>query len=132
MIIWAVPCLFFTGIVYLIDFLLRRKKWADNTQSEKNGLILTFLMSFPYLICSAYGIFMGIVGPSHDGELMRKLYEILLVVGGATFAVCLLATISSLVLRKLGKSVAANWSLLIGLFYCVAVLAASFLIQGGL
>ena len=132
MLIWAVPCLLFTGIVYAIDFLLRRKKWTDNTQSEKNGLILTLLVSFPYLICSAYGFFMGIVGPARDGELMRKLYEILLVVGGATFAVCLFATIASLVLRKMGKSVAANWSLLIGFFYCLAMLAASFLIQGSL
>ena len=130
MIIWSVPCLFFTGLVLLIDFIARRKKWGENTKSEKNGLILTLAVSFPYIFCSVYGILFGIIGPNGDSPFMKALYNIVLLGGKGTFFVCLIATIASLVLRKRGKSGASNRALVIGLLYCAVMTGASFLVQG--
>ena len=125
---WIGVCLFFTGIVVLIDYILRRKKWSENSRSEKNGLALTLLASFPFILCSAYGILLGIVGPSGKSSFMIGLYNVVLIAGKATFLVCLGVTIASLVLRKIGKARAANWALVMGLCYCVVFLGVSFLV----
>ena len=126
--IWSVPCLFFTGIVLLIDFIVRRKKWSENAKSEKTGLVLTLLVSFPYVFCSVYGVFFGILGPRSDSPFMKALYNIVLIGGTGTVFVCIIATIASLVLRKLGNAAAANRSLLLGLLYCAVMTGASFLV----
>ena len=126
--IWSVPALVFTGIVCLIDFILRRKKWNENTKSEKNSLILTLVVSAPYLICSAYGMFLGIVGPGGSSPFRLALYEVVLFAGMATWIVCLLATVASIVLRKMGRIKACNRSLVIGLVYCAVMFAVSLLV----
>ena len=128
MIIWIVPTLFFAGIVLLIDFITRRKKWHENSKTEKIGLILTLLVSFPYIFCSAYGSLFGIVGPQGASSLMATLHEIVVLGGQGIVFVCLAATIASLVLRKMGKALASNWSLMIGLLYCAVITGVSFLV----
>ena len=128
MIIWSVPTLIFAGVVLLIDFLLRRKKWSENTKSEKIGLVLTLGVSFPYIFCSAYGLLFGILGPQGTSSLMVTLHEIVVLGGQGIAWVCLAATIASLVLRRQGKAVASNWSLVIGLLYCAVITGVSFLV----
>lgn len=128
MIIWIVPTLIFAGVVLLIDFIMRRKKWGKNTKSEKIGIIMTLVMSFPYIFCSIYGALFGIVGPQGTSSLVNILHEIVVWGGKGVMFVCLAAMIVSLVLRKLGKAVASNWSLLIGFFYCAVITGVSFLV----
>ena len=48
MIIWIVPTLIFAGIVLLADFILRRRKWKENTKAEKAGLVLALLIGLLY------------------------------------------------------------------------------------
>ncbi len=126
--IWSVPTLFFAGAVLLIDFIARRKKWCENTKTEKIGLVLTLLVAFPYIFCSIYGSLFGIVGPRGASSLMITLHEIAVLGGQGIVFVCLAATIASLVLRKRGKATASNWALLIGLFYCAVITGVSFLV----
>ena len=128
MIIWIVPTLFFAGVVLLVDFIARRKKWHENSKTEKNGLILTLLVSFPYIFCSIYGALFGILGPRGTTSLMITLHEIVVLGGQGIVFVCLAATIASLVFRKMGKALASNWSLMIGLFYCAVITGVSFLV----
>lgn len=40
MIVWSVPTLFFAGVVLLIDYIIRRRKWSENTGAEKTSLVL--------------------------------------------------------------------------------------------
>ena len=128
MIIWIVPTLFFAGVILLIDFIARRKKWHENTKSEKTGLVLTLLVSFPYVFCSIYGSLIGIVGPQGESSLMIALHEIVVLGGVGIVFVCFAATVASLVFRGRGKAAASNWSLLIGLLYCAVITGMSFLV----
>ena len=128
MIIWSVPTLIFAGVVLLFDFILRRKKWNENTKTEKIGLILTLLVSFPYIFCSIYGSLFGIVGAQGTSSLMIALHEIVVLGGKGVVFVCLAAAIASLVLRRLGRAVESNWSLVIGLLYCAVITGGSFLV----
>lgn len=128
MIIWIVPTLFFAGVVLLIDFIVRRKKWHENTKTEKTGLVLTLLVSFPYIFCSIYGSLFGIGGPQGASSLMIALHEIVVLGGQSIFWVCLAATIASLVLRRREKAAASNWSLMIGFLYCAVITGVSFLV----
>ena len=126
--IWCVPSLCFTGVVLLIDFIVRRKKWSENTKSEKIGLALTLLVSFPYIFCSIYGYLFRILGARRNSPLMKALYEIAVAAGVGTVFVCIIATIASLVLRKKGKAAASNRVLLLGLLYCAVMTAVSFFV----
>ena len=126
MLIWCVPTLFFAGIVFLLDFIVRRKKWNENSKEEKKGLLLTLLVSFPYIFCSIYGWLLGIVGPRGSSPFMVLLHEAALAAGTGTVFVCIAATLASLILRKRGNAVASNRALLMGLFYCAAMTALGF------
>ena len=128
MAVWSIPTLAFAGIVFLIDFIMRRKKWSENTKTEQIGLILTLLVSFPYMFSSAYGLLFGIVGPQGTSPFMLTLYEIVVLGGKGIVFVCLAATVASLILRKCGKATASNWSLVIGLLYCAVITGATFLV----
>ena len=125
MLIWCAPTLCLAAVVLLIDFVLRRKKWSENTKSEKNGLILTLVVSFPYIFCSIYGRLMGLVDPRGKGALTDLIFEVLLVAGKGTIFVCLAALVASLVLRRQGKAVASNRVLLGGLLYCAVLIGTS-------
>ena len=90
MIIWIVPTLLLAGAVLLIDFILRRRKWGENTKTEKTGLILTLLVSFPYIFCSIYGSLFGIVGPRGNTPLMTALHTIVVLGGRRGSSSCVL------------------------------------------
>ena len=128
MLIWSVPTLCLAAVVLLIDYIVRRKKWSENTKSEKTGLILTLVVSFPYIFCSIYGRLMGIVGPRGKGPVTEFLHEVLLAAGQGAIFVCIAALVASLVLRRQGKAVASNRALLAGLLYCAVMTGASFVI----
>lgn len=128
MIVWIIPTLIFAGIILLIDFIVRRKKWSQNTKTEKIGLILTVVAAFPYIFCSIYGILFGIVGAQGTSAVMAALHNIVELCGKGIVFVSFAAVIASLVLRKLGKAAASNWSLGIGLIYCAVITGVSFLV----
>ena len=128
MIIWIAPTLAFAGAVLLADFIMRRKKWNANTKTEKRGLVLTVLVSFPYIFCSIYGCLFGILGPRGSTALMIAFHKIVVLGGMGIVFVCFAATIASLVLRRLGKAGASNRVLVIGFLYCAVITGVSFLV----
>ena len=46
---WLIIAVIGAGIVFLIDYLLRRKKWTDNTKTERTSLIV-HMVSVPVYI----------------------------------------------------------------------------------
>ena len=126
--IWLVPSLLGAGIVLLIDFIVRRKKWKENTKTEKIGLILTVLFSFPYIFGSVYGVLLGILGTYSESPVEELINKVIVYGGKAIGPVCLTATIASLVLRKIGRSNVANRSLIIGFAYCMLIIGASYIL----
>ena len=89
--IWLIPTLIFAGIILLIDFIVRRKKWSQNTKTEKSGLGLTVIAAFPYIFCSAYGFLFGIVGAQGSSAVMVALHNIVgLCAKGMAFVCALL------------------------------------------
>lgn len=108
---WIIPSLLFAGIVLMIDFLVRRKKWNENTGDEKIGLVLTLLFSYPFVFGSSMGILFGNTSVNGLLELV-----IAVIVCGLP-VISLASTIAALVLRKCGKAKASNWALMIGFLY---------------
>jgi len=121
---WCVPSLIYSGIVLLIDFIFRRKTWKENTKSEKTGLLLTLLFSFPYVFSSTYGALFGLETYGY-GPFQKAIHTFVITGGFGISVVSIAATIASLILRKKGKSKASNWTLIIGFLYCALIVSAS-------
>lgn len=102
--IWLVPSFLYICIVFFIDYLIRKKRWSENTSTEKQSLIINALASFPYVFCSFLGLFLGITGVEYDSNFLNILYDIILIAGNCIGIVSLIATVASLVFRKIGKS----------------------------
>ena len=61
---WIIIALIGAGIVFLIDYIVRRKKWSDNTKAEKGSLIFiwhpwVFMYLDPFWAC--YGALQEVV-----------------------------------------------------------------------
>lgn len=99
---WIILGLFLAGLYYLVDRLVRRKKWKNNTKQEKASLIISMVCLPVYAFFSALGALIGIVagGSSPAAEL---LWMASVVVGGLFWMAALGITVASLVLRKRGK-----------------------------
>lgn len=54
---WIVITLFMAVVVFVIDYLLRRKKWNGNSKEEKISLIVNMLSVGPYTFLSVLGMF---------------------------------------------------------------------------
>ena len=59
---WIVISLIAATVVFLIDYLLRRKKWTENTKTEKVSLIVNMVSVGVYCFLSALGMLWGIAG----------------------------------------------------------------------
>lgn len=126
--IWLLPSAIYAGIVFLIDYVLRRKKWKENTRIEKQSLLMSAAASFPYTFCSAFGLLMGITANDYENEILDLIQNILLMGGNFIWLVCLLVTIASLILRKKGKEVLSKKVHYIALFYIAFILILYFII----
>ena len=121
--IWIIIGLPIAGIVFLLDYLLRRKKWKENTKGEKASLIVNMVSVVPYMIFSAFGMLMGIVGYGAETAFGIALTDIMLVMGGIFFIIAAVAVIGTFILRKFGKIKASIWINVIALAYIVLVLS---------
>lgn len=125
---WIVILLVMAIIVFVIDHLLRRKKWKDNSKEEKISLIVNMLFAGPYTFLSVLGMLWGIVGGSPQTAFGEVLYNVTLIMGANYFVVAITAVIASFILRKIGKTKASIWINIIAILYIVAVLSINYLV----
>ena len=125
---WVIILLAMAGIVFGLDYLLRRKKWKDNSKEEKISLIVNMFSVGLYIFLSALGILWGIASDSPETAFGEALYDATLMMGGTYFIVAIVAVIASFILRIIGKLKASIWTNVIALLYIVVVLAVNSLV----
>ena len=123
--IWVIILFLLAGAVFGLDYLIRRKKWVDNSREEKISLMINMFSVGPYVFLSALGLMWGIASGSPETALGEVLYDATLIMGGIYFVVAAVAAILSLVFRKKGKLKASIWINVIALVYIAAVLAVN-------
>ena len=124
---WIVILLFMAAIVFGIDYIVRRKKWKENSKGEKISLLVNMFSVGIYMFLSVVGLFWGIVGNSPESAFGEVLYDATLTMGAAYFIVAFIAVILSLVFRKIGKIKASIWTNVIAFAYILVVLAVNHL-----
>ena len=110
------------GIVFGIDYLLRRKAWKNNSKEEKTSLLINMFSAGPYVFLSVYGALLRIVPSTSETALGEVLHDITLIMGETYFVIAAVATILSFVFRKKGKVKASIWVNIIALVYLAVVL----------
>ena len=120
---WVIILFTMALIVFGVDFLLRKKKWKENSKEEKISLIVNMFSVGPYIFLSILGLLLGIVPGSPDTSFGEILYDVTLMISGTYFLVAGAAVNLSLVFRKSGKTKASIWVNVIAFLYIAAVLA---------
>ena len=120
---WVIILFTMALIVFGVDFLLRKKKWKDNSKGEKISLTVNMFSVGPYIFLSILGMLWGIVPGSPDTSFGEILYDAMLMMSGTYFLVAGAAVILSLAFRKSGKTKASIWVNVIAFLYIAAVLA---------
>ena len=124
---WIIILLLGAVIVFLLDFIFRRKKWKGNTKTEKISLLLNMFFVGIYLFASGLGLLWGITGSSADTAFGQTLYDVTLTMLGFNWVIALVATIGSFILRKKGKIKASILINVIGLGYMIVLFVISYL-----
>ena len=124
---WVIITLITAGIVFVIDYLLRRKKWKDNSKEEKISLLVNMFSVGPYIFLSALGMLWGIVPGSPKTAFGETLYDVTLTMSGIYFIIAAASAVMSFVFRKTGKVRASIWANVIALLYIAVVLAVNYL-----
>ena len=120
---WVIILFTMAVIVFGVDFLLRKKKWKENSKEEKISLIVNMFSVGPYIFLSILGMLWGIVPGSPDTSSGEILYDVTLMMSGTYFLVAGAAVILSIAFRKSGKTKASIWVNVIAFLYIAAVLA---------
>lgn len=120
---WIIILFVTAFAVFAIDYLIRRKKWKDNSKAEKISLLVNMFSVGPYVFLSFLAILWGIVPGNPESAFGKILYEATLTIGSFYFVVAIAAVILSFVFRKKGKIKASIWVNVAALLYIVAVLA---------
>ena len=126
---WIIILLVTAAIVFILDYLFRRKKWKFNSKQEKISLLVNMFSVGPYIFLSAFGLRWGIVAGSPETVFGLILYKTTLMMGATFFAVAAVAVIMSLVFRKKGKIKASIWINVIAFVYIALVLAVNSLAE---
>ena len=124
---WIIIVLVTASFVFVIDYLLRKKKWKDNSKEEKISLLINMFSVGPHIFLSALGLLWGIVAGSPDTAFGVMLYKATLTMGAAYFAVAAAAVIMSLIFRKKGRIKASIWANIIAFTYITVVLIVNYL-----
>ena len=124
---WVIILLLTAGVVFGLDYLLRRKKWKDNSKQEKISLIVNMFSVGPYIFLSVLGMLWGIASGAPETALGVTLYDATLAMAGVYFIIAAAAVILSFVFRKIGKNKASIWTNIIALSYIVVVLVVNYL-----
>jgi hypothetical protein len=122
---WIIIMLVMASIVFGLDYLVRRKKWKDNSKEEKISLIVNMISVGPYMFLSAIGMLWGIVPGSPETPLGNILYDATLTLGGIYFIIALIAVVLSFIFRIIKKPKASIWTNVIAFAYVVVVLAVN-------
>ena len=122
---WLIIAVIGAGIVFLLDYLLRRKKWADNTKTERTSLIVHMVSVPLYVFLSIFGLLWGIVAYSPDTAFGEALYDVTMTLGGYYWIAAAAAAIGSFVFRKIGKPKASIWINVIAFAYMAVLLGAN-------
>ena len=122
---WIIIMLVMASIVFGLDYLVRRKKWKENSKEEKISLIVNMVSVGPYMFLSAIGMLWGIVPGSPETPLGNILYDVTLTMGGIYFIIALVAVILSFVFRIIKKAKASIWTNVIAFAYVVVVLTVN-------
>ncbi len=101
---WISVMLVSAGIVFLLDLIVRRKKWKDNTKTEKISLLLNMFSVVIYAFSSVLGVFWGIAGGSPDTAFGKLFYDVTLKILACNGIVSIVAIVGSFILRKRGKA----------------------------
>ena len=125
---WIIITLVMAGIVFGIDYLLRKKKWKENSKGDKISLLINMFSAGPYVFLSALGMLWGIVPNSPETALGEVLYDATLMLGGIYFVIAIATVIASLILRKKEKTKASIWVNVIALAYIAVVLTINSLV----
>ena len=123
--IWITILLVAAGIVFGLDYLLRRKAWKNNSKEEKISLLVNMFSVGPYLFLSAAGMLWGIVPGSPETAFGETLYDVTLMMGGTFFVVAAVVAILSLVFRKKGMLKVSIWINVVALAYIAIVLTVN-------
>ena len=123
---WVIILFVTAGVVFGLDYLIRRKKWKDNSQEEKISLIVNMFSVGPYVFLSALGMLWGITSNSPETAFGEVLYDATLMMGGVYFIVAAAAVILSFVFRKRGKIKASIWTNVIAFAYIAVVLTVNY------
>ena len=124
---WIIILFVMAGIVFVLDYLLRRKKWKDNSKGEKISLLVNMFSVGVYIFLSALGMLWGIVAYSPETAFGKKLYDATLMLGGIYYIVAIAAVILSFVFRKMGKIKASIWTNVIAFAYIAVVFTVNYL-----
>lgn len=100
---WIVIGIFLAVVYYLIDLIVRRKKWSSNTKEEKISLVLGMAILSVYAFCSVLGMLVGIVGGG-GSVLSEVIHQATIAVGAVIWLLSLVSAIGSIILRKKGKA----------------------------
>ena len=124
---WIIISLVLAVAIFGVDFLLRRKKWKDNSKEEKVSLLLNMCTCGPYVFLSVLGMLWGIVSYEPKSAFGQFVYDATLVMGFYYFILAIVAVIASLILRKLGKVKMSTWVNIIALIYIVVVFLVNYI-----
>ena len=123
---WIIILLLAAGVVYGLDYLLRRKAWHNNSKEEKISLLVNMFSVGPYIFLSALGMLWGITSNSPETAFGEVLYDATLMMGGVYFVVAAAAVILSFIFRKTGKIKASIWTNVIAFAYIAVVLTVNY------
>ena len=126
---WLIIGLIGAGIVFVLDYIVRRKKWNQNTTAERKSLLLNMISVSVYAFTSVAGLLWGIVGSSAETPFGEILYEVTLIMSGCIWLVSLVATLGSIILRKKGKTKASIWINILTIIYIVVSLGVNTLTE---
>lgn len=122
---WIIIALIGAAIVFFLDYILRRKKWKNNTKAEKISLLINMLSVSVYIFSSVLGLLWGITGSSADTTFGEIIYNVTLAMAGFIGVIAIVAMIGSLILRKKGKAKASIWINIFALGYIIVVFAVN-------
>ena len=125
---WLIIAVAGAGIVFLVDYLLRRHKWTDTTKKEQGSLLVSMVSIFIYAFLSVLGMLWGIVSSSPDTAIGKTLYNVTITLGEYYWVVAIAVVIATFILRKTGKPKASIWINVIALAYIAVVLGVNYLV----
>ena len=74
---WIIIALVAAAVVFVVDYLVIRKKWSDSTKEERISLLINMLSVGPYIFLSVLGMLWGIVASTPDTAFGKAIFDVL-------------------------------------------------------